>query len=1163
MTRILKLEMKGFKSFAFKTEIPFGNKFNVILGPNGCGKSNVLDALCFVLGKSSAKSLRAEKSANLIYNGGKSKNPAKKAEVSIYFDNSKKIFPLNTPSVKLTRTIKPSGQSKYEINDETRTRQQILDFLSIANIDPGGYNIILQGDITHLVEMSTIERRGIIEEIAGISVYESKKEKALRELSRIEQKLNEAEIILAERKGFLRELKKEKDQALKFKELDINIKRNRATTLNKQITDKKTRQTEFEKAIDKNTKEINTIQKAVDEFKKKISQKKEEIGKINKEVEEKGEKEQIELNRNIEHMKVALALNKQRVETVTQELQKINNRKKELEENKKELQRKITAAEQNKKDAEKTINQKDSELKKIDAKIDEFKKKNNLGNAQELDKQVEEIDSKAEGIQGEINKLREEQQNLFREKDKYEILLQNIDAKIDKVLSVEKENKEGIAKLKNDKNKFKAATTELNTGLEDEASISAQLDNARSKLLLRREELSRLNIRSSGLKEQIAGDRAIKEILHSPITGIHGLVSQLGTVSTNYSLALGIAAGGRIKNIVVDSDAIASECIKYLREKRFGTATFLPLNKLKPQLINTEIRTLKGPGIIGLAIDLVKFEPEYERVFQYVFGNTLVVDNLDVARKIGVGKVRMVTKTGDLVETSGAMQGGYREKSAVMSFAEEEVSRQIKILESEIRDLESVIGKLEKKKKDNDQRISILRSEKAELESEILKAEKTLHIESGDFDATKEEKKKISTEIKVLEEKTQKITSNISKKNVELANFKSGKQELRDQITALRNPALLAEMNTFEQKKQELKEELSDLRGDVKNADSELTNILKPEKDNIDKILTQQLIKEKDNFEAEKKRLDEEIKTQTKNLSDKEKKQKEFYSQYTGLFNQRSKLEKEISASENTTNNKSEEIRRIENKNNALSLERAKLIGELEGLEEEFKKYKDVELFKNKSEEDIAKEIQQFERMVQELGAVNMKALELYEKAEKDYDSLMVKKDKLSSERQDILVMINEIDSKKKDLFMKTFDVINKNFQKIFLTLSTKGRAYIHLENPKDPFEAGVEIKVKLTTKKFMDIRSLSGGEKTMTALAFLFAVQEHEPASFYILDEVDASLDKKNSEKLAELITEYSKRAQYVIISHNDGIITHAENLFGVSMNHQQGISKVTSLKI
>jgi chromosome segregation protein len=245
-----------------------------------------------------------------------------------------------------------------------------------------------------------------------------------------------------------------------------------------------------------------------------------------------------------------------------------------------------------------------------------------------------------------------------------------------------------------------------------------------------------------------------------------------------------------------------------------------------------------------------------------------------------------------------------------------------------------------------------------------------------------------------------------------------------------------------------------------------------------------------------------------------------------------------------------------------LSLEIAKFKAEFAGLEEEFSQYKDVKLVK-KSLEELKKEIKDFEKMRQNIGSVNMKALEIYESVEKKYLELKEKREKLEEEKKEILGMMDEIEGKKKELFMKTFEEVNDRFKEIFTEISTKGsQVYLELEDQENPFNAGMNIKAKISGTKYLDIRSLSGGEKTMTALAFIFAIQEYSPASFYILDEVDAALDKQNSEKLARLIAKYSQRAQYVVISHNDGLISEAQNLYGVSMD-EHGISKVVSLKI
>src|SRR3989344_3844981 len=306
MTRITKLVMTGFKSFAKRTEIVFDNTFNVVLGPNGSGKSNVLDALCFVLGRASSKSLRAERLQNLIYNGGKLKNPAEKCEVSIFFDNKDKIFALPDETIKISRFIRKNGTSLYKINDKKTTRQELIDLMSSAKIDPEGYNIILQGDIVRFVEMSGEERRMLIEEVAGIGVYEEKKTKALSEIGRVDERLREAEILLAERKTHLKELKDDRDQAIKYKEVNDKLKRQKATLVHLQLEKK---EKIYEQNVKQSGDEKENIQKTlvvIEAQKKKSADKKAEIQKLNEEIEQKGEKEQVKMHKDIEHSKVDL-----------------------------------------------------------------------------------------------------------------------------------------------------------------------------------------------------------------------------------------------------------------------------------------------------------------------------------------------------------------------------------------------------------------------------------------------------------------------------------------------------------------------------------------------------------------------------------------------------------------------------------------------------------------------------------------------------------------------------------------------------------------------------------------------------------------------------------------------------------------------------------------
>lgn len=1164
-TRINKMVISGFKSFAKHTEILFNSKYNCILGPNGSGKSNILDALCFVLGKSSSKSLRAEKAANLIYNGGKLKSPAKQGEVSIFFDNSKKTFPTEDNEVKITRIVRQSGQSIYKINDETRTRQEILDLLSIAKINPDGYNIILQGDIITFVEMHPDERRELIGEIAGISVYEEKKHKALLELQKVDEKLKETEIVLTERNTYLKELKKERDQALKYKDMNDRIRQNKASYLNIQIDKKEKERDEFRKKLEEANEELKKINEKVDALKKQNDEKRLQIEEITREIEKKGEVEQVALNKQVEGLKIEITKKNSRIETIKSELVKISNRKNELKNSIKEVNDKIKGLEEDKKNMQKDIAAKSKERDYIEKRIKDFREKNKLDNIGEIEKNVEEIDKKSEELQKEVQAAREQQHNLIREKDSIAHNLGIIESQISKVAEVEKENKKLIDEVKNKRDEFKKSTLELNKLLEGDSSSAARLAEMRKKLNSAEEELGKLKVKELSTRELSYADIALKRILEmkDKKEGIYGTVAELGNVKSKYSLALEIAAGNKLKSIVVENDKIASECIRYLKDNKLGVVTFFPLNKIRPERPSEElVKISKSGGSYGLAIELVEFENKFKKVFEHVFADTIVVQNIDVARRLGVGSAKFVTVDGDVAEKSGAMRGGYRlQRKNSMGFKEQDVVNEIEKYENESNQLKSTISAIENKRWENEEAIARLRTHKANLEGEIIKSEKSLHLESTDLEASEEKKSQLKEEEKEIDKKMRLVEEKIINLNKELAAIKIEKQKLRSSISQLSNPTLLAELNAFEEKMKELTENMIRIDFEIKNIDSQSETVCKNDLEKTDKII-KQIDKENEEFNIELKKLIEEITGKNKELKEKEDMAVEFYAKYKGLFQKRSDIDKEIQKNLGTISVKQDESRKVEVRANTISLKVAELQSILAGLNLEFQQYEGVKLDLSKNEDQLRNEISKFEKMREEIGSVNMRALEIYEEVEKQYNAMVEKKDMLSKEKEDVLKMMQEIESKKKGIFMKIFNVINETFKKFFLMLSTKGDANLVIENEENPFEAGVRINVKIAGSKFLDIRSLSGGEKTMTALAFIFAIQEHEPASFYVLDEVDAALDKHNSEKLAKLIRQYCENAQYLIMSHNDAVISEADSLYGVSMN-EHGVSQVVSLRV
>ncbi len=1163
-TKITKLVLDGFKSFGKHTELLFGDDFNVILGPNGSGKSNVLDALCFVLGKSSSKQLRAEKSANLIYNGGKTKQPAKAAEVTISFDNKTKMFPIEEDEVKVSRIVRADGASKYKINGKTKTRQEILELLGTAKINPDGYNIILQGDIVRLVEMSPIERRQIIEEIAGIGMYEEKKQQSLNELQKVGEKLNEAEIILKERETYLKELKKDRDQALKFKELNDKVKQNKASHLKRQLNKKDDELKKLEEKSGVHREKLTKLQQQIQALRDEIAQHKQTIHDINSEIERKGEVEQIKIQKEVEQLRIQLAMHKTRVSTCKTEIDRIGQRKEQLQKNLEEVDFKIKELNEQKGSQTAQLQAMQKTIVEIDAKIKEFKLKHNLADDADIDRRFEELDKKAEEKQRELQLLREKQQALVREKDKAEFQIATMDEKIAKVKELEDAHKDELDQLKNKKEQFKKLVLELNELLNQDSKDANTLAKGRAELHSMREEENKLSIKQSSVQESIMQNIAVKKVLENrqKIGEVYGTVSELGSSEGKYAMALEIAAAQKIHSIVVDDDKTASQAIKFLKQGKFGFATFLPLNKIRPAQVKEDLKKLsKEKGVHGFAVDLLEFDLKFKNVFSHVFGNTLVVEDIETARRIGIGAARMVTLEGDLCEHSGAMTGGFRAKKAG-SFKEKEIGAKLEDARKQVAALEDRLHTLEWNRKSNEDKIAKLRELKANLEGDIIKQQKSLHLDTGDLEATRNYKEELTKTIKQIGKELEELEEKTAIETKSLTDLKIEKQNIRNKITELRNPRVLAELNAFEEKRKQLDQEKIRIESEQKGIDVQLTDILGRDKENMQKLV-KDMDKEAEAFNNEITDLDKMTGGQEAELDKKEKEQAQFFSQFKGLIEKRNKLDKDASEKDNKILGIDENSRKEEMSVNVLSIEEARIKAEMAGFNAEFEQYSGVELDMAKPEEQLKKEINDFERMMANIGNVNMRALEIYETVEKEYGGLLDKKNILMKEKDDVVNLMNEIESNKKELFLKTLTVIDGQFRRIFGQLTTKGESYLELENKEDPFAAGLRINVKITGSKFLDIRSLSGGEKTMTALAFLFAIQEHEPATFYILDEVDAALDKHNSEKLAKLIRSYCQKAQYIVISHNDAIISEGDILYGVSMNTDAGLSNVVSLKM
>lgn len=950
--KVKRLVMHGFKSFAKKTDLEFTPGINVILGPNGSGKSNVSDALCFVLGRLSIKSMRAAKASNLIFLGTKSASPAKEAVVEIVFENEDRTFSIDSDEVSIKRIVRKNGQSIYKINHETKTRQDILVLLAEAGVDPNGYNIILQGEIQNLVRMNNEERRKIIEEVSGISIYEMRKQKSLKELEKTDEKLKEILAILRERTSYLNNLEKERQQALKFKKLESDAKTFKASIIFFDISKKKKEIERIKEEISKKNLSIEKIKKQIQEIQTSILNLESKIKSINQTIQQSTGFEQEKLNKEISELRAEIAGFTVRKEN---------------------FQSKINSLKKQKIDLEESVRENELSVKEL--------KKESPGAAKEAD--------------------------------------------------LEKKKKE------------------LET-----------LESMRKKYYFSRSELKSIQDR---IQDKISSQKMYQNESEIIVKQIANLSSEMFDKKTTHEKV------NELKGI--------------LHQKRLSIESFYSEQKELEKTIYAaeyEINKLK------------KVEDE--------------ISKLDVC-PLCKSKI-----TEDHIKS-------IRSESRPQI---DEFSTKINYSKNKLKDLEN---KIEKTKEEINK-----------LTEEIPKRESDLNKMSN-----VEEKSKRIKQLEELKISVKKDINELSKKLSELEEY-------------------VAENANIEQKYETVKIEVQEISlRNQENIDSEIS--FKIRELDRSKISLKQLNREIDELSENLNDISKKLEDRDDELEEKIQQEEELTKKFKMLIAERDYLQDKIRENETSRLMKQNEIHRIEQEENNLKIEKARIDAEFENLETEMLSYPNIEPIKTNNRDNLIEKLSKTQEVLANIGNVNLRSLEVYDSVKQEYDSIKEKTEVIEKEKHGILKIIHEIDIKKKKTFLQTLNSLNDIFSRNFAQLSTKGQVYLELEDKREPFQGGVTIVVKTGHGKYFDVTSLSGGEQTLVALSLIFAIQEHKPYPFYILDEIDAALDKRNSQRLAELLKKYMQNGQYIVITHNDEVITNASSIYGVSMH--DGVSKLLSMKL
>ncbi len=1160
---ISKIEIDNFKSFANATEIPFLEGFTTVSGPNGSGKSNIIDSILFCLGLSSSKTLRADRLFHLI----NTHNKKNEASVKVCFANG-----TGQEKISVKRKIKKTSGgyvSSYYLNEKTSTLGEIHDSLSEYNISPGCYNVMMQGDVTSIVNISPNERRKIIDEIAGVAEFDRRIDQAKKELETVEQRVEKSRVILGEIDHRLIQLEEEKNHALKYQklrhekqELENKLQvvryfeiKNSFERLHESILDANKNKKEEEK-------KLSGLASRLEETRKKLA----EISEI---IKNKGEDEQIEIKKQIESFKGLVARKKDSLRFSEKQVQDNIKSVETAKSNIESLKKKIS-------ESSSKIDAKDDEIKSLQEKI--------AGEKLELEKLTREVSWINKSTSDQIKKRNNLRKLLEEKRDKESSVLKEKYAVEEKVSRLEKDINQAKSEiqeaegLKSDelqrRNILETQINELTKELKDYEIVQKNnlkyLDDLKNEIsdlnhninaAYRKITQLEANKRAS---EEAGFGRAIDTIMNSGIDGIHAPLSQLGTVNKEYSTALEIAMGGRMRCIVVDDDEVASVAIEVLKSSQAGRATFLPLNKMRPK--SWGMNPPKDPGVIDFAINLIEFDSRYESAFYYALGETLILDDLISARKF-MGKYRMVTLDGSLIEKTGAMTGGSVQKTG-LKFAGSQ-DEELNTLKERFQKLQDKANELENKKRDTETKLDKVRQDYSEASNELNRKQ----FELNNFDKSLE-----NADARII--KNQELigsrTPELEAVQIVLYDKNNILQNLLNEISGLANEIEEVEKALPENELTKLNDLTQNIEKAIKGYESELSacqNDIKAVKMEIDfneNSITihneriEQLKQENQNLEKEKTAFVSEIEQTEGRISGLQEKMNEIGSELTGLQSEREGLNTEVSDLERTKIGFETKIERLAEQVEAFKTRRKELEPELEEIRQELinEGYEIAQLKPTEiSVEQVNKNILRIERQMSEMEPVNMKALTEYDEVKIRKEELENRINTLTSEKDQITERMNGYEEMKIRSFRETFDQINSNFKVIFNQLSD-GEGKIILENEINPLAGGLTIEAQPRGKKMQRLESMSGGEKSLTALAFVFAIQRHLPAPFYAFDEVDMHLDGINSEKLAQMIKTHSSNAQFIVVSLRKPMIEAADRTIGVTQKNN-GITKVTGVRL
>ncbi len=1171
-----RLEMHGFKSFADPVVIEFHEGITCVVGPNGSGKSNISDAIRWVLGEQSPKALRGGKMEEIIFAGTASRRSRGMAEVTLVIDNSAGILDIDYNEVAITRRMYRSGESEYLINGNQCRLRDIRELIMDTGIGVDGYSIIGQGKISDIVSNKPENRREIFEEAAGVVMYKSRKAEAERRLEASSANLDRVNDIIGEIEGRIDSLKESSEKAAeylelkkRFEELEINISVRTIENLTEKNDEYRRDIEDLSASAEKLSEQKRTSDESVEAMETEITALEDKERSLRDRM--------MTLSEDISAAENAGKLSEQRLKTLERDDDRLKGEISALEERLETEERNLAGILEAQKESEREADESEklyeslnSRLLDLREKADEIRASEEEGNDRifTLHGLLVNKEGELKSLSGLMDGLERRRQSLFDDNTGAERNVNSLKEQLSQARMTAKSAEDKLSELKN-----RVTSVE-----KDKKNAEQRLSAIGERVSELRIDVSKTASRKKTIEEMEANyegyNTAVRTVMKAGLKGIFGTAGSLMEVPEGLETAIETAMASSMQNIVCERDEDAKRAVNLLKSERAGRATFLPVESVKGNRTEVPSRLKEQAGFVGVASECVRCGDRFKNIFSYLLGRVVIVDNMDVAVSMSKGApsgLRFVTIGGEIINPSGAITGGaYRNKTANIL----ERKREILNLERSVSETESMLRELSSEKEILKRGIEESRSELEELEEELRQTQLESNVLTGTI-------RSISDRISEAGASGEKAARELKSIDEEMEKLEARKGALEKETESIS-----AEIDRVTSDTEELMKESESLSALIKEAESAMTeariafNAKKSQCESGISLVnrleeeTAEYRRQIETKKAERSKLEWERKDiasegdfqdRVSDLRNEKEKAEAQLSELIGekkeLLDKRSAVSREISAF-------AERINSIRDQKYQLELRVERNEGQIENhknrLWDEFEKsYAEAVTLRQDDFPVTAatRESRGIKSRIRELGDVNVGAIAEYREVKERYEFLTDQRDDILKAREELKSIISDMDKTIRLRFKESFDKIVTEFEATFRELFRGGHAELRMEDDSDPLESGIDIIAQPPGKKLQNINLMSGGEKTMTAIALMFAVLKTRPAPFCILDEVEAALDDANIDRFANYLRKF-RDIQFTLITHQKATMEHADVLYGVTMP-ERGISEVLSLRL